>query len=1283
MPKPQVFVAKGSTPWYSNYWEDAPHVSSVIGTYESKSAQATVTCDGNVTNMCGMFSSCYNLTSLDLSDFNTSSVTNMRSMFESCSNLVSLDVSVNTSNVTVMDWMFNRCSSIVSIDLSKLDTSNVTTMRHMFSSCSSLTSLDLSSFDTSKVTDMGDMFTSCYKLASLDLSSFNTSKVDDMSWMFGNCSSLTFLDISNFDTSKVTNMNHMFYNCDSLVAIKGIIDMKSCKNCYDMFKWCTKLKNVKIKNPPTDFESKSGLSKSQYTIVEDETDSCKEGSKYPKQKMAFIANGSDPWYSKIWVGETHVIDVIEFSSSQAIVTIDDKITNMEHMFYHCSGLTSLDLFSYFNTSKVTNMSSMFNSCFNLTALDLSGFNTSKVTNMSYMFYNCPGFTSLDLSSFDTFNVLSMEHMFYDCTGLTTLDISNFDTSNVSDMTGMFYNCSNLTTIKGTIDMKSCKWYRDMFTNCPKLKNVKIKNPPTDFNESWAGLSSSQYTIVDDESNSLKRKNIMKPQVFVSKGNFPWYSKFWWTDKEHVINTDESVSDQATVTCDGDVTSMCGMFDSCYRLTSLDLSKFNTSNVTNMRNMFYYCTGLTTLDLSNLDTSNVTNMRFMFFKCGELASVNLSSFNTSKVTDMSSMFYGCINLTTLDLTNFDTSNVEDMSYMFSDCISLTTIKGVIDMKSCKQCYDMFNWCDKLKGVKIKNPPPNFADKCGLLKSQYTIVDDEPSSLKKETITLEPQVFTVKGNSPWFNSIWWTDKDHVINTDESAFNQATITCDGNVTSMRTMFDGCENLTTLDLSNFDTSKVTDMRHMVIDCSKLTTLDLSNFDTSNVTDMCGMFSGCFRLISLDVSKFNTSKVTNTGSMFSGCGSLTSLDVSKFNTSNVTDMGNMFASCYRLTSLDLSSFDTSKVDDMEYMFEACSSLTSLDASSFNTANVTNMSYMFANCISLTTIKGVIDMKSCKHYKGMFVGCPRLTNVKIKNPPSDFESETGISSFQYTIVEDDESNSLKRRNNMFNNFKNHDAPIADIYDKVMGGSNNPYKSNKTIIKVEYLDDDNDNKKEPEYTKATQEVVDTINSSKDEVDELSKSVAKLFASSVKANKEKKEETRPTTNEEKVKKTIDKEKLVGNKNNNLYHALTKFIYESDFIPAFIWFMENAYNNVSFDHQHKRRSYKIYKEIVKGGNLIGECLIDDYNTDNEYCYFVLGGSNRSLNDFIYNRKKKAAKLLTNYIIASNTVPYVIGLKAYIECYDGCSLYVPTGTSSVKKRSLSDVYVKTLEKVCFGKDF
>ncbi len=61
---------------------------------------------------------------------------------------------------------------------------------------------------------------------------------------------------------------------------------------------------------------------------------------------------------------------------------------------------------------------------------------------------------------------------------------------------------------------------------------------------------------------------------------------------------------------------------------------------------------------------------------------------------------------------------------------------------------------------------------------------------------------------------------------------------------------------------------------------------------------------------------------------------------------------------------------------------------------------MFYDCPKLTTIKGVIDMKSCTddNYEGMFENCHKLAGVKIKNPPADFESKTGLSSSQYIVV---------------------------------------------------------------------------------------------------------------------------------------------------------------------------------------------------------------------------------------------------------------------------------------------
>ena len=279
----------------------------------------------------------------------------------------------------------------------------------------------------------------------------------------------------------------------------------------------------------------------------------------------------------------------------------------------------------------------------------------------------------------------------------------------------------------------------------------------------------------------------------------------------------------------------------------------------------------------------------------------------------------------------------------------------------------------------------------------------------------QIFIAKGSAPWYNDksddyIKWLDKDKVINIDKSVSGQATVSCEG-ITDMSNMFGECSNLTSIDLSGFDSSNVTNMNNVFTVCSNLTSINLSNFNTSKVTTMANMFSvgelftQHSSLTSLDLSSFDTSKVEYMEWMFSGCYSLTSLDLSSFDTSKVRNMSYMFNNCSKLTSLDLSNFNTSNVTDMGGMFYYCYGLTSLDLSNFNTSNVTSMQSMFYECSNLTTIKGIIDMKSCTDYGSikngydnlMFSNCSKLTGVKIKNPPAGFDG-AGLSSSQYTIV---------------------------------------------------------------------------------------------------------------------------------------------------------------------------------------------------------------------------------------------------------------------------------------------
>ena len=158
---------------------------------------------------------------------------------------------------------------------------------------------------------------------------------------------------------------------------------------------------------------------------------------------------------------------------------------------------------------------------------------------------------------------------------------------------------------------------------------------------------------------------------------------------------------------------------------------------------------------------------------------------------------------------------------------------------------------------------------------------------------------------------------------------------------MFYDMRSLTSLNLSNFDTSQVTNMQYMFSDMTKLTTLDLSNFDTSKVTDMKYMFNEMYGLTSLNLSSFNTSNVTDMSCMFAHMFSLTSLNLSNFNTSKVTNMGAMFYDMPRLTSLDLSNFNTSNVTNMGWMFAFNGSEKIYVNNDFNTSKLTGFSNMF------------------------------------------------------------------------------------------------------------------------------------------------------------------------------------------------------------------------------------------------------------------------------------------------------------------------------------------------------
>ena len=427
-----------------------------------------------------------------------------------------------------------------------------------------------------------------------------------------------------------------------------------------------------------------------------------------------------------------------------------NVTEMSHMFYGCSALTSLDLTNFntanvefmghmfngcsalksldltnFNTANVTDMSHMFHGCSALKSLDLTNFNTAKVTNMSNMFKGCSALTSLGLTNFNTAKVTEMGNMFNGCSALTSLDLTNFNTAKVTYMNNMFEGCSALTTIYASdkFDTDNVKHGLDMFTGCKSLKDYS--DSKTDYTYANYGTTGYftpvfDYAEFDNATGTLTfRRGLSKPEGAYDlneENNEPG----WLTQKENIYKVvfDASFACARPTSCyrwfygctnlteikgienlnTEKVTNMGFMFYDCYALTSLDVSKFDTQNVEDMSNMFASCEKLKSLNVSNFNTQNVKNMSLMFYNCIGLTSLDLSKFNTQNVENMSNMFRWCKGLNSLNLSKFDTHSVTNMSYMFWNSSALTTIYVSDKFVTTKVSSGakMFKGCTNLKG-----------------------------------------------------------------------------------------------------------------------------------------------------------------------------------------------------------------------------------------------------------------------------------------------------------------------------------------------------------------------------------------------------------------------------------------------------------------------------------------------------------------------------------------------------------------------------------------------------------
>ena len=113
----------------------------------------------------------------------------------------------------------------------------------------------------------------------------------------------------------------------------------------------------------------------------------------------------------------------------------------------------------------------------------------------------------------------------------------------------------------------------------------------------------------------------------------------------------------------------------------------------------------------------------------------------------------------------------------------------------------------------------------------------------------------------------------------------------TSCQYMFYKCTGTSLPKVTNV-TSSVTNMAYMYYGCQNVTSIDVSGYNTSGVETMNSMFYSSNTnpaLKRLDLSNFTTTSLTNCANMFYQQRNLAVLDISNFDFTNVTNYGNMF----------------------------------------------------------------------------------------------------------------------------------------------------------------------------------------------------------------------------------------------------------------------------------------------------------------------------------------------------------------------------------------------------------
>ena len=640
--------------------------------------------------------------------------------------------------------------------------------------------------------DLSGLFVNLTLMKSVDISSLDTSQATNMSSMFYCCKALTELDLSHLNTTNVTDMSNMFNGCSAITTLDtSTFDTSQVTNMSNMFQGCSNLQTAKV----------AGL--------------------------------------------------------------DTKnVTSMGSLFAGCCALQAIDC-SNFNTSSVTDLRSMFTGCETLQTIDLSSFNTPKVSDVSFMFDGCKQLRSINLSSFDASNISyfqtrdSYGYPFSQCPSLQKLTVSastkwQMPNPGGNGSTGKWVNADTGAAYDPDSVPKN--------TAATYIAQINIDDSFFDIDladETYAGGNSITKTIASELVENVDYT--VEYQDNVNAGTATMTINgigrcLGSITKNFAINKADPYWPHGW-----HVDIVCGR-----PLSSVELQEGYTWNdpnahIDNPGSYTYYAT-YTPEDTANYNILDNIAFYVNAVKVNGAPIVDWTQFGTCEWQ------IGADGVLTIRPANKLCGELGDFSagspwWRYSDSINRVVIQG------------------KVSG-DVSGGGPGSSFNCSLFGGLTKMRTCDLSGLDTS-------------NSTSLQGMFWQCTS-LEDVDLTSLNTSR------VTNMSMMFAGCKNLRSVNMTGIDTSHVTDFSYLFRDCSSLSnidtaylntlnalymthmfantgisTIDLSNLDTSNAKSMDGMFSACKHLKKIDLSSFDMSKLgEKPDSFFYNCPSLERITV-------------------------------------------------------------------------------------------------------------------------------------------------------------------------------------------------------------------------------------------------------------------------------------------------------------------------------------------------------------------------------------------------------------------------